>query len=62
MIKRATYVVLGFIGYHAFGVFYTVFVYHDFFETLIGFSFGVLIFSAVLLTDVFSDSLFYLMI
>ena len=62
LIKRATYVVLGFIGYHAFGVFYTVFVYHDFFETLIGYSFGIVIFSVVLLTDVFSDSLFYLMI
>ena len=57
LVKWATYAVLGAIGYHAYGVFYTVLAYHDFFENVIGMGFGLVIYCCVFLNDVFSDSI-----
>ena len=59
---KATYIALGAIFYHSYIVFYTVLIYHDVLETFVGMFFGLLIFASVFLTDVFSDSLFSVLI
>lgn len=42
-LRRFTYAIFGIIIYHLYGLFFTVCVYHDSLETMIGLVFGVLL-------------------
>ena len=61
-LRNASYAIFGIICYHVYGTFYTIFVYHDFCETLVGFGFGIFIYLIVYWLNFFSDSLYYIII
>jgi len=50
LLQKSTYLTLGAVFYHAYGVFYTVLVFHDLFETVIGMGFGLMIYFIVFFT------------
>ena len=48
--------------YHLYGIFFTVVVYHDAFESLAGYLYAILIYGLVFWIDFFSESVFFILI
>ena len=49
------------MAYHIYSLFFTVFVFHSIFESIIGYLFTIVIYLAVYETDLFSESVTYLL-
>lgn len=58
--RKMTYVAAGVVLYHTYGFLFTVVVYHELLESIVGLFFALIIYMVSIKQDIFSDSLAYI--